>query len=536
MHIEMMMVGLFGGLALFLYGMGEMTESLHMVAGSRARSFLSCLTSNRFSATLAGFLMTAITQSCSVTTVLLVGVISAGLINLSQGIGIILGANIGATLTVQIIAFKVTKYALVLIMGGVIARALSSGGTARNYCSFIIGIGLVLYGMDLMSTSMFPIREYGPFLSLIEGLSSPIYGVLMGCMLTAVIRSSTATIGIVMVLASHGMVGLTLSIALVFGANIGTCVTALISSIGKPREAIQSAVAHLLFNVIGTIMWFPLLSPFEEFVRYISPEDIFRQIANAHTVFNTATALVFLPMTGVLSWMARQVVPSDSAGSPKKTYLDEIYLDQAGLALERARMELGLMGKQAMRMVNRSWEVSTDGTGDDLLALERMDDETDRMYDGMVSFLGSLSMKKLSRGEADLSRKYMAAANHIEGICDIVEMDIVSVGRRRVERGLKISEGTRKIIRPVYDTSRCAMLHAMKDKDGKRGLSRKKMRGLADVAHGHLSERLVADAPNRMATFKMESDMVEAFCKIHDLAVRLSHILHDGPENIKIIR
>jgi phosphate:Na+ symporter len=310
----------------------------------------------------------------------------------------------------------------------------------------------------------------------------------------------------------------------------------MISSIGKPREAVQAAVANLLFNVIGTAIWLPLLSPFEALVRYVSSTDSFRQIANAHTIFNVATAMVFLPMTGVLSWMAKWVVPSASAEGTKKTYLDDIYLDHAGLALERARMELGLMGKQAMRMVNRSWEVATDGTGDDLLALKRMDDEMDRMYEGMVSFLGSLSMKKLSRGGADLARKYMAAANHLEGICDIVEMDIVSVGRHRVERGLKISEGTRKITRPVYDTSRSALLHALKDKDGKRGLSRKKMRGLADVAHGHLSERLVADAPNRMATFKMESDMVEAFCKIYDLAVRLSHTLHDGPENIKIIR
>ena len=241
-----MAISLLGGLAIFLYGMEKMTEALRAVAGERMKDILAKLTTNRFAGVATGAGVTAIVQSSSVTTVIVVGFVTAGLMNLTQSIGVIFGANIGTTITAQIVAFKVTKYALLMVAVGFGMLFLSKREIIKNYGAMLMGLGLVFFGMAVMGDAMKPLRSYQPFLDLMANMENPLIGILVAAVFTGLVQSSSATTSIVIVMASQGFVTLPAGIALAFGANIGTCVTAMLAAIGKPREAVQAAVAHLL--------------------------------------------------------------------------------------------------------------------------------------------------------------------------------------------------------------------------------------------------------------------------------------------------
>ena len=260
-----------GGLALFLFGMQRMTNALKLVAGDGMKNVLARLTSNRFSAAIAGALITAIIQSSSITTVLIVGLITAELLTFSQSIGVILGANVGTTITAQVVAFKISKYGLVLIAVGFLVEMLANRERLRQAGQAVMGLGLILFGMELMSSATQELRSNPVFLVWMQDLESPILGVLVGLLVTAIIQSSSATTVMVIVLAGQGLLSLESGIAIILGANIGTCVTAALSSIGAPREAAKAAVVHIIFNIAGVIIWLPFLSFFAELVRALSP-------------------------------------------------------------------------------------------------------------------------------------------------------------------------------------------------------------------------------------------------------------------------
>jgi len=269
LQLGALLTGLGGGLALFLYGMRKMTESLKTVAGGGMKSLLAKLTTNRFTAALAGILITAVIQSSSVTTVLVVGFISAGLMTLSQSIGVILGASVGTTITAQIIAFKVTQYALLFIAVGFLMELTARKEAVKHYGIMLMGLGLLFFGMELMSQATYPLRSYAPFIELMQSMKNPLYGILIGTLFTAVVQSSSATTGVVIVLAGQGFISLDAGIALVFGANVGTCITALLATIGKPREAVRAAVVHVVYKVLGVLIWLAFIPQLAEVVRPI---------------------------------------------------------------------------------------------------------------------------------------------------------------------------------------------------------------------------------------------------------------------------
>ena len=244
-----LLTGLGGGLALFLYGMRKMSDALKVVAGGGMKVVLERLTTNRFTAVISGALVTAVIQSSSVTTVMVVGFITAGLINFTQSVGIIIGANIGTTVTAQIIAFKITQYSLVMIAVGFLMELLAKSQRIRQYGITIMGLGLLFFGMELMSNATSPLRSYTPFIELMQEMRHPLMGIAVGALFTAVVQSSSATTGIVIVLGTQGFITLEAGIALIFGANIGTCVTAMLAAIGKPREAVKAAIVHVIFNI-----------------------------------------------------------------------------------------------------------------------------------------------------------------------------------------------------------------------------------------------------------------------------------------------
>ncbi|MBA1444494.1 MAG: Na/Pi cotransporter family protein [Chromatiales bacterium] len=291
---------LFGGLALFLFGMEQMSEALKAVAGERLKLILAKLTTNRFMGATTGAFVTAIIQSSSVTTVLVVGFITAGLMSMSQSVGVIMGANIGTTITAQIVAFKVTKAALLMVGVGFSMLFISKQDKIKQYGTMLMGLGLVFFGMSVMSDAMQPLRTYQPFLDLMIQMENPLVGILVAAAFTGLIQSSSATTGIVIVMASQGFITLPAGIALAFGANIGTCITAMLASIGKPREAVRAAVVHVLFNIAGVLIWVLFIDHLANWVTALSPvhpelsgvdrlgAETPRQIANAHTIFNIA--------------------------------------------------------------------------------------------------------------------------------------------------------------------------------------------------------------------------------------------------------
>ena len=291
-------IGLLGGLALFLQGMSQMTTALKSIAGGGMSAVLGKLTGNRFTAAATGAFVTGVIQSSSVTTVLVVGFISAGLMTLQQSIGVIMGANIGSTVTAQLVAFNITAAALPLITVGFGLLFLSKRDKLRLAGTMLMGLGMIFLGMGFMSDATYPLRDYEPFVEAMRNIDRPMIAVLVSAIFTAIVQSSAATTGIVIVLAGQGFISLEAGIALALGSNIGTCATALLAAIGKPRTALQAATAHVLFNVLGVLIWVPFIDVLADMVHSISPQsedlegvarlaaDTPREIANAHTLFN----------------------------------------------------------------------------------------------------------------------------------------------------------------------------------------------------------------------------------------------------------
>ena len=451
-----------GGLALFLYGMRRMSESLKIVAGGGMKSLLAQFTANRFTAALAGAVITAVIQSSSVTTVLVVGFISAGLLNLSQSMGVILGANVGTTVTAQIIAFQVYKYGLLMIAAGFFTEILARRERIRQWGTALMGLGLIFFGMELMSIATGPIREWPPFIDLMQSMRNPLLSVALGAAFTAIVQSSSATTGIVIVLASQGLISLESGIGLILGANIGTCVTAMISSMGRPREALQAAWAHVIFNVIGVLLWLLFIPQFAELVRSISPvteslqgiqrmaADIPRQIANAHTIFNVANLLLFIWFTGPVARLVVRLAPAPPV--PKEIqpkYLDEFFLTQPALALDQVRRELLRLGHLVKSMMDRALDAAMSGSESEASALARADDDVDKLYEEIVRYLGKLSQTALIHPQPQYLQNFIGIANYLENIGDVVEKDLLAVIGKRIRRNLTISETTATELRAL---------------------------------------------------------------------------------------
>lgn len=304
-------MGLLGGLALFLYGMQMMSTGLEAAAGSKLKTILEKLTANRFVGVLAGAVITAIIQSSSATTVMVVGFVNSGVMTLRQAVWIIMGANIGTTITGQLIALNVGELAPGIAFLGVAAIVFSKKEKLNHVGEILAGLGILFIGMDMMSTSMSPLGESEAFASLLTRFENPVLGILAGTAFTALIQSSSASVGILQALANSGIVGLRSAAFVLFGQNIGTCVTSLLASIGASRNAKRTTLLHILFNVIGTVIFTTLClaTPLISFVESWTPERVSAQIANLHTLFNVVTTILLLPfgiwLTRLVTWLLK---------------------------------------------------------------------------------------------------------------------------------------------------------------------------------------------------------------------------------------
>ncbi|RLJ21816.1 NAD+ kinase [bacterium endosymbiont of Escarpia laminata] len=542
-----MSVRLLGGLALFLFGMEQMAGSLKLVAGERMKVVLARLTTNRFMGALTGAFVTAIIQSSSVTTVLVVGFISAGLMSMAQSIGVIMGANIGTTITAQIVAFKVTKYALLMVAVGFGTWFFSKQDKIRHYGNMLLGLGLIFFGMSLMSDAMFPLRSYQPFLDLMATMANPLIGILIAAAFTALIQSSSATTGIVIVMASQGFITLPAGIALAFGANIGTCVTAMLASIGKKREAIRAALVHVIFNIAGVLLWVAFIDYLADLVLLISPTsseltgtaklaaDTPRQIANAHTIFNIANTLIFIGFIGAFGRLVERLVPDRPLEEEQITrprFLDEELLETPTLALDMARLEIDRAGQQVRKMLNQIMPALLGGDRKLLAEIGEMDDKVDVLHEQIVSYLGKLSGERLNQKQTETVLNLMSTINNLENLADLIETDLVGLGYKRLEENLQISPQTQRMLNHLHTQVSQAVelaLQAVKLQDTNRADQvtgmKTTVQQLFDAATNHQATRLVADEPNRLQAYTLEVEIIEKLRRIYYFAKRIAKLV-----------
>ena len=548
-----LLMGLFGGLALFLYGLDQLAEALKSVAGAKMKVILARLTKNRFMGVFTGAFVTAVIQSSSVTTVLVVGFITAGLMTMTQSVGVILGANIGTTITAQIIAFKVTHYALLLVALGFGLTFVSRKEKAKQWGMVLLGLGLVFYGMGVMGDAMNPLREYQPFLDMMMQMEAPLLGILAGAAFTGLVQSSSATTGIVIVMAGQGFITLPAGIALIFGANIGTCITALLAAIGKPREALRAGMVHVLFNVLGVLIWLAFIDDLAAYVVTISPvaegltgleklgAETPRQIANAHTIFNIANTVIFIGFAGLLARAVEYLVPDrppDEERAIRVKYLDMELLTNPSLALDRARLEILNMGDQVREMMTEALPAVLRGTKESLAEIAEMDNNVDRLYGHIVTYLGKVSQVGLTEAESEEFMELMEAAKSLESIGDVIETNLVSLGYGRIEDEVEISQATRGVIEDFHTSVLRAFdmsLVAVTQRNPSAAVQviemKQRINELAESAALHEAKRLVAQEPNRLEAYRIEMDILEALKRIYYFCKRMARGVPTGTES-----
>jgi phosphate:Na+ symporter len=466
-----------------------------------------------------------------VTTVLVVGFISAGLMSFVQSIPVILGSNIGTTITAQLIAFNITNWALVLVSVGFGVSALAKRQKRKSQGTALLGLGLIFFGMVVMGAALSPLRTYEPFINVMETLDNPLLGILAGAVITAILQSSSATTGIVIVLATQGLITPGAGIALVLGANIGTSVTALLAAIGKPREAQRAAVAHLVFNVLGVLLWIPLVGWLVSFVGGIGGGTA-REVANAHTVFNVVNALIFLPFVNQFAALVTRMVPDKPVdGEMRPKYLDRSLIRNPSLALSAARMEMLRMASRVQGMLSDILPAAVDGSMDSLAEIESMDDEVDLLHGLLLEYLGDIGEARLSEESSDELMDLFEATNALEAIGDIIETNLVALGHQRIGASITVSDETKEVLeiyhKAVYDAFLLALIAVtQKDQAAAREVAqmRSHIRNLERAATQHEVMRLVADAPNRIATYRFEIDLIANLKRIYYFTRRIARV------------
>ncbi len=426
--------GLFGGLALFLLGLNFLTRSLEILAGERMAQILERLTKNRLLGVLTGALTTAAVNSSTVTTVLLVGFVSAGLMTMSQSIAVVMGANIGSTFTAQILAFNVGILALPMIAIGFLASMAGKTDRVRESGRAIMGTGLVFFGMQVMSQGMAPLRDYEPFIQLMAELQRPVLGVLAGAVFTALVQSSAATLGLVIILASQQIIDLPSAIAIALGSNIGTCLTAGLAAIGKPREAVRVFVAHLLFNVVGAVLWLPFIPQLAELVRWLAPGSLPREIANAHTLFNVANTILFIGFTTQIAWLIHRLVPEPAGATSDllaPRHLDPGLQQSPSLALGAARRELVRVAEQTVGMVEGVLPSLVRRDPDRLATVHDLLPRLRKLNDAIIVYLGETGRARLGERQSAELTAILQMSQFLMATAELAGDELLRLANRR---------------------------------------------------------------------------------------------------------
>ncbi|MFW6306364.1 MAG: Na/Pi cotransporter family protein [Bacillota bacterium] len=498
-----MVFGLLGGLGLFIYGMKQMSEGLQKVAGKRLKRLLGLLTTNRFAGLAVGTVVTAVIQSSSATTVMVVGFVNAGLMTLKQSIGVIMGANIGTTVTAQLIAFKLSHYALHAIAIGSVLYLFSKSDKTKQIGQVILGFGILFLGMSLMKDTMEPLRESQAFVDWVKTFAeSPILGVLIGTAITVIVQSSSASIGIVLSLLSVGIIDYWVAIPFLLGGNIGTTITAILSSIGANKTAKQAAAAHFIFNFLGAgvvIFLFYLVPNFadvihdavynltETFLGTVpSPE---RLLANTHTMFNIINTILWIPFVGFIVILVKKMVPGKEISIKRGlSFLDERMLETPGFAIDQLKAEVLRMYDIASEMVAETARTFKNYDYDLVKSVEHKEDIINELEEELVTFLTKFPRQSLSEEDVETIDMYYAMIDDIESFADDTQ-DIVELARYKKENKIEFSDEAWE----TFDESFDNINQMMED-----------TRALIEEIDDELAERIL-DGEEKMDRYQIES-------------------------------
>ena len=523
---------LFGGLALFLFGMDIMTKALKDSAGNRLKLFLYKMTASRWKAMLAGTGITAVIQSSSVTTVLAVGFVSAGLMPFKSTLGLILGANIGTTITAQIIAFKVTKTALLLVIIGYLLTLISNQQKYKGYGKTLLGLGLIFLGMNFMGDGMRPLKSYPPFIEWMQDFDNPLIGILIGALFTALVQSSSATTGVIIIMASQGFITSQSGISIVIGANIGTCITAFLSAIGKPRAAMQVAIAHITYKIIGALIWIWFIPQLADITGQITPNDLPRQIANAHTIFNVSNAFLLIWLTTPFAKLITKFYESDVPAEKKEILLlNDYYIQHPDLAVDLVDKELEKLVKKTNAILTKGLDVTLEGSTSDLENLRLSDKNVDFHQKQILSYLQQLQQEELGKKTSGKIRNQMEITNILEAAADIVTTDMVEAAEHRLEKRFEISPEARQQFEIIYNMSLEALrdavsayLHHNNDLAKKVTSGKKNLKNITLQIKEHLIKRLSEQDKNRISIIRFETEILELTSRMYSLARRIARL------------
>ena len=421
-------IKLLGGLALFLYGMQMMSNGLEAVAGNKMKRILERLTANRFLGIAVGTGITAVIQSSSAATVMVVGFVNSKLMTLKQAIWIIMGANIGTTVTGQMIALDVGAVAPIFAFVGVAMIVFLKKDSLHHYGGIIAGLGILFIGMEMMSTSMMPLRESETFINLMTKFKNPLLGILAGTIFTAIIQSSSASVGILQALAVSGVIGLDNAVYVLFGQNIGTCITAVLASIGTSRNAKRTTIVHLMFNVIGTTMFtvICMYSPLVEFMKSLTPDNSASQIANMHTLFNIATTILLIPFGEYLAEFASFILPERVSEKTDDKYLKYIQTSHtcesniggSAIAVSNIRKELFRMTEMTRRNINYSFSAVLKGVAIHMSDIENTEEYIDFLNKEISKYISHIMPHETNSEDSEILSAFFKISGNLERISD----------------------------------------------------------------------------------------------------------------------
>lgn len=452
------LIGLVGGLGLFLFGVHNMSEGLKQAAGERLKRLLEALTTNRLSGVFTGAVVTALIQSSSATTVMVVGLVNARIMSLHQAVGVIMGANIGTTVTAQLIAFQIEALALPAAGLGVFLYMFSKKERLRFLGQVVLGFGLLFLGLEVMKEALRPLRELEAFRQLLVSFGeNPFLGVIAGTAVTVAVQSSSASIGLLQSLAAEGLVPLRSALPILFGDNIGTTITAALSAIGASIAAKRAAAVHVVFNVVGTLIFLPLLPVIATIVAATS-SDIVRQIANAHTLFNVTNTIIQLPLAGAIVWIVMRLLPGElipgEAPAPEMGF-DRRLLATPSLALNLMRKQTLEMARTAREMVARAVEALITGASEGLGEIFAMEEEVNESTEAISAYLTDIGRRKLSREETRVSRALFHIVADVERVGDHGE-NIAELAEYRREKYVTFSDKAVAELRELASTALAA--------------------------------------------------------------------------------
>ncbi len=451
--VLMLLVGLFGGLAIFFIGINQMSIGIRHGIADKFRLLLLRMSRNRVVATFFGALVTVITQSSSATTVMLVGFVQSGLLRFEQTIGMILGAAIGTTITVQLISFRLADYSLLVVALGFAIMVFVRKHVVKSIGEALVGFGLLFYGMHLMSGAMSPLKHYEPFLQIIESVQKPLLGVLVGTFFTAIVQSSAAFIGIVLTMSTQGLISLEGAIPLLMGANLGTAVTGIIAAFASGREAKKVAMAYAVFKLIGILLLFWLIEPFANLVRLTTPDivdtyaggavvNIPRQVANAHTIYNILLALIVLPFTTQFARIVDWFMPifPEKRRRFKTQYIDVNLLRTPSIAIEVSRRELVGMAKIVESMLSESIALFIRKDPSIIDSIHEKEEHVNFLRDKLNEYLLRISHADIGDKEVDNVFRVMFATKELEQIGDLISKNLLEKGQWWLGAGLDFSD------------------------------------------------------------------------------------------------